>query len=63
MYESFDENSENYDLAIIDQQIDFIVVNPDSRPVGLLVSGTPVISSLFEPTNQVILNQLPYRTL
>ena len=35
MYESFDENSENYNLAIINQQRDFIVVNPDSRPVGL----------------------------
>jgi hypothetical protein len=64
-YESFDENFENYDLAIIDRQSGLIVVNPD-----LLVSGTSVVSSLFcqrkavlserfrgvEPTNQVMLN-------
>lgn len=64
-YESFDENFENYDLAIIDRQSGLIVVKPD-----LLVSGTSVVASLFcqrkavlserfrgiEPTNQVMLN-------
>jgi hypothetical protein len=64
-YESFDENFENYDLAIVDRQSGLIVVKPD-----LLVSGTSVVSSLFcqrkavlserfrgiEPTNQVMLN-------
>lgn len=64
-YESFDENFESYELAIIDCRSGLIVVKPD-----LLVSGTSVVSSLFcqrkavlserfrgiEPTNQVMLN-------
>jgi hypothetical protein len=41
-YESFDENFENYDLAIVDRQSGLIVVKPD-----LLVSGSSVVSSLF----------------
>jgi DNA replication ATP-dependent helicase Dna2 len=64
-YQSFDENLENCDMAIIDGKSGIIVVNPD-----LLVSGTSIVSSLFcqrkavlserfrgiEPTNQVMLN-------
>lgn len=64
-YESFNENFETVQLAIIDRQSGLIVVRPD-----LLVSGTSVVASLFccrkavlaerfrgiEPTNQVMLN-------
>lgn len=64
-YESFNEDLETIELAIIDRQSGLIIVRPD-----LLVSGTSVVSSLFccrkavlaerfrgiEPTNQIMLN-------
>lgn len=64
-YESFDENCDTIELAIIDRRNGLIVVRPD-----LLVSGTSVVSSLFcqrkavlserfrgiDATNQIMLN-------
>ena len=64
-YESFDENMDSEEMAILDGKSGLIVVRPD-----LLVSGTSVVSSLFckrkavlsekfrgiEPTNKAMLN-------
>lgn len=48
-YETFDENFEAEETAILDRQSGLLIVRPD-----LLISGTSVVSSLFCPRKAVL---------